>query len=279
MSLRSLGVFLLSCLAPSALLLAQQPGPAPHEVPTDPIPRHDMFRLQSRVLAERRLINVYLPPGYQASPVTAYPVVYMLDGGLAEDFPHLVNTLDSLIALRVIRPMLVVGIENTERRRDLTGPTAVAGDSAIAVHVGGSAAFREFIREELMPLIRSRYRCTEETTVVGESLAGLFIVESALVEPALFHRYIALSPSLWWNRGALIAGAEPQVAALGGADRVLYLASANEPDIVAGTARLAALLDSNPPRGFTWYYEPRPDLEHGTIFRAVIPGAFAKLLQ
>ena len=53
------------------------------------------------------------------------------------------------------REMLVVGIENTERRRDLTGPTREARDLAIAPRVGGSAAFRGFLREALMPELNS----------------------------------------------------------------------------------------------------------------------------
>jgi predicted alpha/beta superfamily hydrolase len=272
----ALGHVVAFAFAPLALA-AQSPGPvAP---PPDPIPAHQTFTIDSRAVAERRTINVYTPPAYEASPGQAFPVVYMPDGGLEEDFPHIVNTIDSLIALGVIRPMLVVGIENTERRRDLTGPTTVATDSAIAPHVGGSGPFRRFIADELMPEVRSRYRCTDETTIVGESLAGLFIVESFLMEPRLFHRYIALSPSLWWNGGELVRSAAPRLAALAGIERTLFLASANEENIVATTAALAATLAVSAPPGLTWRYEPRPDLQHSTIFRAVVPGAFAEILR
>ncbi len=47
-----------------------------------------------------------------------------------------------------------------------------------------------------MPQVRSRYHPTEETAIVGESLAGLFIVETFLLEPDLFDTYIAFSPSV-----------------------------------------------------------------------------------
>src|SRR5437868_9376185 len=110
----------------------------------DSIPAHARFVITSRVLHEERAINVHTPAGYEGSR-DRYPVLYMPDGGLDEDFPHVVNTVDSLIALGKIPPMLVVGIPNTERRRDLTGPTSVKSDSAIAPRVGGSAAFRRFI--------------------------------------------------------------------------------------------------------------------------------------
>jgi len=260
------------------LLLAGLTLGAHPAFPQDSIPKHTTFTIDSRGLAESRTINVYTPPGYAAAR-RAFPVLYMPDGALDEDFPHIVNTVDSLVRLKRIKPILVVGIPNTQRRRDLTGPTSVATDSAIAPRVGGSEAFRAFIRDELMPEIRRRYRCTDETTIVGESLAGLFIVETLLLEPTLFRRYIALSPSLWWNKDELIRTAARQLDRFPRGKRTLYLSAANEPGIEKETAELAAILKAHAPRGLTWIYEPRPDLEHGTIFRATAPGAFAKVLK
>lgn len=245
----------------------------------DPIPAHDTFTVASRALGEARLVNVHAPAGYRASAAARFPVLYMPDGGLDEDFPHVVNTVDSLIALGAIRPVIVVGIPNTERRRDLTGPTRVATDSAIAKHVGGSAAFRRFLRDELVPAVRARYRTTEERAIVGESLAGLFVVETFLREPSLFTHYVALDPSVWWDRGALVDSAAGRLTAFDAAPRTLYLATSLEPSTAVGTARLAALLEAAPPAGLRWTYEPRPDLTHATIFRGVGPAALARALR
>jgi len=184
------------------------------------------------VLGEVRTINVYTPPEY-ASDTAAFPVLYMLDGGMSEDFPHVANTIDSLIRLGLIPPVLVVGIENTERRRDLTGPTTVAKDSAIAPRVGGSAAFRSFIRDELI--------------------------------------------GVWWNGGEAVRAAHSHIGALRGAQRVLYLAAANEPQIAEATAELAAILKAQS-ADLVLFYAPRPDLAHDTIFRALAPSAFSKVL-
>ena len=130
------------------------------ETPPDPVPQHDTLMLPSRALGEARRINVHTPASYAASDTARFPVLYMPDGGLDEDFPHVVNTVDSLIALGAIRPVIVVGVPNTERRRDLTGPTRVKTDSAIAPHVGGSAEFRRFWHDELVPVIDAHYRTT-----------------------------------------------------------------------------------------------------------------------
>ena len=43
------------------------------------------------------MINVYLPPDYTADAANAYPVLYMPDGGVLEDFPHIANTIELFI--------------------------------------------------------------------------------------------------------------------------------------------------------------------------------------
>jgi len=270
-----LALGLLLGLALPACPLGAQATPPPH----DPVPAHETFTIASRALGEARPVNVHTPPGYHASSVVRFPTLYMPDGGLDEDFPHVVHTVDSLLALGAIRPVIVVGIPNTERRRDLTGPTRVATDSAIAPRVGGSAAFRRFLRDELIPAVRARYRTTDERAIVGESLAGLFVVETFLADPGLFDHYVALDPSLWWNGGAVVDSAAARLAAFDSAPRTLYLASSSVPDIAGGTARLAAQLRSAPRRGLAWRYTPRPDLTHATIFRAVGPAALAWALR
>lgn len=243
-----------------------------------PVPAHDTFTVASRALGEARLINVHVPAGYRASPRTRFPVLYMPDGGIDEDFPHVVKTVDSLIALGKIRPVIIVGIPNTERRRDLTGPTRVASESAAAPHAGGSATFRRFIRDELFPVIGARYRAAGERSIVGESLAGLFIVETFLMEPTLFQHYVALDPSIWWNRAALLDSAPPHLKTLVAGPRTLFLSSSSE-DIDAGTTRMADLLRAVPASTLTLEFVPRPDLLHSTIFAGIGPEALASALR
>jgi predicted alpha/beta superfamily hydrolase len=179
---------------------------------TDPVLPHETFTIASKLLGETRRINVYTPPGYEKAN-SRDPVLYMPDGGVDEDFPHVTSDIDAAIRAGEMRPVIVVGIENTERRRDMTPPTQVEADRKIAVHVGGSASFRAFIRNELMPVIRKRFRGNGKTAIVGESLAGLFIVETFFEEPKLFDTYIALSPSLWVERSGRRAQRR-QVAAI-----------------------------------------------------------------
>ena len=247
-------------------------GAASPQLPAQtPVLPHDSFTVQSAVMHEARRINVYTPPGYDAAGAVRYTVLYMPDGGVQEDFPHVTATVDSAIRAGQMRPVIVVGIENTERRRDMTGPTEVDDDRKIAPRVGGSAAFRAFIATELMPEVARRYRVNGERGIVGESLAGLFIVETFFEQPELFDTYVALSPSLWWNHDALVRTAAERLRAHPNLRASLFLSAANEEGIAPETAQLADILRANAPPGLTWKYEPRPDLEHSTIYRAMAP--------
>ena len=251
-------------LALSIALPACGAPPAP-SAPADPIPAHESFTIESRVLGESRLINVHVPRGRSGAPL---PVLFMPDGGLDEDFPHVVAAVESLIERGAIRPVIVVGIPNTQRRRDLTGATHVAAELAAAPVVGGSAAFRRFVRDELVPEIGRRYRTTSERSIVGESLAGLFVVETFLEDPSLFTHCVAFDPSLWWNKGALVAAAPARLKSIDAAPRTLYLASSRD-DIDDDTTRFAACVRDAALPGLRFRHDPRPDLTHATIFRAL----------
>lgn len=242
----------------------------------EPAPPHTTFTMESKAVAETRRINVYTPPGYETGS-TSFPVLYMPDGGMQEDFPHLSMTIDTAIRAGEMRPLILVGIENTERRRDVTGPTEVEEDRKIAPRVGGSAAFRRFIADELMPEIGRRYRVTDETGIIGESLAGLFIVETFFLQPELFDTWIALDPSLWWNNEELVKKAGERLKARKEQRGTLYLSSSNEEGIATPTARLAELFRANPPAGLSWQYKPRPDLRHDNIYRSVSPQVLREL--
>ncbi len=257
--------------------------PAPHSAATvatsaAPLVIGDTFTLDSEALGETRRINVYLPPGYAQPSAARFPVLYMPDGGMAEDFLHVAGLVQVSVGNGTMRPFLLVGIENTQRRRDMTGPTQSEKDKKIAPQVGGSAAFRKFLRDELMPEIKRRYRTTNETAIVGESLAGLFVVETLLLEPDLFDTYIAFDPSLWWDDERLVRQAGAKLRAWPQLERTLYLASSGDgtPEI---TARFADALSKDAPPRIHWHYEKMPDEKHSTIYHPAALKAFRMVFK
>ena len=264
----------LVAVAASALHAA----PASGANTAQPLVIGETFTLESKVLAETRRINVYLPPGYAKSDAKM-PVLYMPDGGLGEDFLHVAGLVQVSVGNETMRPFILVGIENTERRRDLTGPTDNAKDKTIAPHVGGSVLFRKFIRDELMPEVKKRYRTTDETAIVGESLAGLFVVETFFLEPDLFDIYIAIDPSLWWNDHKLVDGAAASLYARPRLAKSLWLASSSEfIGDIDQTKALAEILKADAPPGFKWHYEAMPQEKHATIYQPAALKAFRLML-
>jgi uncharacterized protein len=266
-------VVFCTLLLPTISLQASKPYQAA------PLVIGETFTLYSRILGEKRRINVYLPPDYFKSGNPRLPVLYMPDGGMAEDFLHVAGLVQVSVGNGTMRPFLLVGIENTQRRRDMTGPTENEEDKKIAPRVGGSEAFRKFIRDELMPQVKRRYRTTDETAIVGESLAGLFVMETFFLRPDMFDTYIALDPSLWWNNQKLVKTAQESLRALSGLKKTLYFASSDEQGIAEITQRLAETLGKYAPSGLHWHYEKMPYEKHSTIYHPAALKAFRSVFN
>lgn len=262
MSLRVTALIVALAALPSTKL---EQGGSVRATPATPLVVGETFTIDSAVLQETRRVNVYRPPDCVGAQAAACPVLYMPDGGAAEDFIHVAGLVQVSAGNATMRPFILVGIENTQRRRDLTGPTDNAEDKKIAPVVGGSAAFRAFIRTELMPTITSRYRVTNETAIIGESLAGLFIVETFFLEPAMFDTYIAFDPSLWWNDGEIVKRAPARLKTRDPRKVTLYVAASRD-DRGDFISQFAGVLRRDAPSSVTWRFEAMPNETHATIY-------------
>ena len=169
--------------------------------------RHEQF--PSEFLKHDRDVLVWLPPGYDWSEAR-YPVLYMHDGQnlfepdtafLKGEHWRVGETATELIAAGRIEPLIIVGIYNTGGARvDEYTPTD-------DVKLGGGHAgdYARMIIEELKPLIDRSYRTDPATTgVAGSSLGGLVSLHIGFTHPAVFTRIAALSPSVWWDRKAIL---------------------------------------------------------------------------
>lgn len=255
----------------AALLASAQPQP-PHADPVppaapQPIVIGETWRLQSQALGAERVINVWTPPSYREGD-RRYPVVYLIDGGLAQDFHHITG-LAQLGALSwQTQEMIVVGVETVDRRRELAFP--VERDAALRTQyptAGSSALFRRYLVDEVKPFVEARYRTSGEDALLGESLAGLFVVETLLKAPAAFDTYVAMDPSSWWDNGRLAEEAAALVARMPAGTRRLWLSVGSE-TLAQATHhdRLLAALRAAPADRVAFRYEPRPNLTHATIY-------------
>ena len=244
----------------------------------DPIPNHDTFKIESKQVEETRVINVWTPPEYENSN-ESYPVLYMADGGIKEDFPHIANTIAKLIKEKSIPPIILVGIENTERGRDLTGHSESEYDAQFCPLTDGAKNFREFITKELFSEIGKRYRITTKNGLIGESLSGLFVMETFMKNPESFDFYIAFDPSLWWDNHYLVRNSNDLFRKFPDKEIKLWFAGSSTEDISEYTNELNKALKNNTPNKVKWKYSDEPKEKHHTIFRATKEKALKWILN
>jgi predicted alpha/beta superfamily hydrolase len=144
---------------------------------------------------------------------------------------------------------------------------------------GGADKFREFIAQDVKPWVEANFRANDHSTVMGESLAGLFIVETLLKHPEMFDDWIAISPSMWWNNMELAIGAAERFKDTPKGKERLYLTVANEGyRHEEGIERLVDALRSDAPEGWQWAYVPLSESEtHGTLYHTAALDAFRLL--
>lgn len=164
------------------------------------------MKFQSLTMGEERRLNIYLPEGYHNNDSIDYPVIYLLDGSIEEDFIHVMGIVQfqSYSWINTIPPSIVVGISNVDRKRDFTFPTSIAKDKVDFPTTGGSANFIAFIEQEVKPMIKSNFRTNENSTLIGQSLGGLLATEIIQKKSSLFSHYLIVSPSLWWDSESLL---------------------------------------------------------------------------
>jgi predicted alpha/beta superfamily hydrolase len=240
-----------------------------------PITLGTSHQIASKELGELRTVNVVLPPSYGREAARRYPVLYLIDGGVEQDLLHVAGLAQLGGIWGRSTEAIVVGVETKDRRKELVAPTKDPELLKRYPTAGGSAAFRSFIRSEVMPLVERSYRTSGHDIVLGESLAGLFILETFLEEPALFDGYAAIDPSLWWDKEAL---SKTAAAKLGQRQkgRSLYLAAGNEGgEMRSGIDRFVGALRS---KAAAWCFAARPDLTHATIYQQLAPQALQYLL-
>lgn len=172
--------------------------------------KHEAFHSES--LPDDRDVTVFLPPGYDAAPERRYPVFYLHDGQnlfeAARAFKkgehwRVGETATALIEAGRIRPLIIVGVDNTGPRRlhEYT-PTHDRRRGG-----GGADAYGRLLVKDLKPFIDARYRTLTDaanTGLGGSSLGGLVTLYLGLKYPNVFSRLAIMSPSVWWDRRAVL---------------------------------------------------------------------------
>lgn len=205
-----------------------------HAQPGNPIVIGHIDSIHSKILGEQRKIWVYVPNSDDSAVYAKqrYPVVYLLDGD-AHFFSvaGMIRQLSSVNGNTICPQMIVVGIPNTDRTRDLT-PTHLDAappfmDSAASKTSGGGEKFISFIEKELILHIDSLYPTEPYRMLIGHSFGGLTVTNTLIHRPRLFNAYVAIDPSMWWDHQKLLHEAKLALAGRDYRGESLYLGIAN----------------------------------------------------
>lgn len=189
--------------------------------------------IESKILDEQRKLLIHIPEDFYNGNTKdiSYPVVYLLDG--ADHFHSLVGTVQQLSSRggnTICPKMIVIGIPNTNRTRDLTpdkGKVNPYVDSTFIANSGGGLNFMSFIENELIPYIDSNYPTQPYRVLIGHSIGGLTVVNTLINNPSLFNAYISIDPSMWWNDRSLLKRIEEKNFDDTFANKKMYLGIAN----------------------------------------------------
>lgn len=241
----------------------------------------------SNILGEQRKVWVYVPGNRAQNSDEHYPVVYLLDGdGHFESVVGMIQQLSEVNGNTVVPQMIVVGIPNTDRTRDLT-PTHIANDppmmdSNFSRTTGGGENFATFIEKELMPHIDSLYPTQAYKMLIGHSFGGLTVMNILTNHTKLFNAYIAIDPSMWYNKEQFLKATEKKLTTQQYNGIRLYLGIANtmpegmtldkmKKDTTADTRHIRSIfaldqfIKSNQKNGLKFASKYYPDDDHGSV--------------
>lgn len=229
------------------------------------------IQLESEILNEDRQVFIYLPRTYERFNNTC-PVLYLLDGGA--HFHHVSGLVQFLATNSRIPNMIVVGLPNTNRTRDLT-PTEVPD----RVATGGADKLLKFMEKELFPYVEKNYRTQPFRILVGHSLGGLFTHYAYLTHNDMFDAYFSLSPWLVYNDGDLLKKAKGYLEKLPDEYRFLYTTVGNEKQIIPEIEKFNQMLEESAPKSLEWDYALMAQDDHGSVVHLSIYNGLLRLYQ
>lgn len=245
------------------------------EISKVPLTFGEVVSIDSKILSESRTLNIYLPDGYNTADTLKYPVIYLLDGSMNEDFLHIVGLVQFFNLQMNMPKTIVVGIANIDRKRDFTFPTTDRKLKMDYPTTGGSRKFIDFLENEVQPYIKANYPTTNQKMLIGQSLGGLLATEILFKKPTLFTDYIIVSPSLWWDNESLLKDARMFLGAHSKMPANVYVSVGAEGEIMEREAKnLAELLKNSDKPNLNSEFLFLSNENHATILHQSVNDTF-----
>lgn len=206
----------------------------------------------SEALKENRAISISMPKSYHKTKKT-YPVLYVLDGEWIYGYAkNSVRFLSGEVVGR-IPEMIVVGIPNTDRYKDMGVRFNQKGDYL---------NFIKFIESELKPLINDKYRTNKFDIIYGWSsggaIAGYFLGE----KPQVFDAYIESGSGIGNNGAKFFTEKLPNNTYN---KQYLYASTEGIGPRIPALKRYSDLVEKIKPKNLKWKFEILDGLNHGEV--------------
>ncbi|WP_433815944.1 alpha/beta hydrolase [Flavobacterium johnsoniae] len=276
--------FLITLLIFSSPFLFSQNNKSKTTETTKPFVLGVIDEIQSKELGENRILNIYLPEGYNPKDAEKYPVIYLLDGSANEDFIHISGLVqfNSFEWINQVPKSIVVGIATVDRKRDFTFATTLEKDKKRFPTTGHSDKFIAFIEKELQPFIDKKYKTTDSKMIIGQSLGGLLSSEILLKKPSLFNKYVIVSPSIWWDNGSILNIDSQILQENFKQPTEIYIAVGKEgltpteiPRVMEVDANLLAeKIQASKSKNIKVFFDYFPNENHGTILHLAVFNSF-----
>ena len=161
--------------------------------------------------------------------------------------------------------MIVVGIANTDRTRDLT-PANTSDTTGRFPTAGGADVFLDFMSEELIPYIDQAFKTKPYKILIGHSFGGLFVNHAIVHRPEIFNDYISISPSLWWDEQKLVNQAQTHFEKNKDQKGYLFMTMGNEGGTMLGGAwKFSSVLEELAGADFHWKFVLMDQETHGSV--------------
>jgi uncharacterized protein len=230
------------------------------------IPGGERLTLPSKILGENRTVFVSLPASYPRS-VQSYPVLYLTDAQW--QFEHTRATAAFLARNAIIPEMIIVGVTNPDRTRDLYATRADFKHNGRTIpfpNSGNADRFLEFFEKDLIPWIEGSYSVTPLRILAGHSAGGNFALHAMRVKPALFQAVMAARPWLAWDDHKELKYLVPFLASDKALTRTLFFTYADEgPEMKVDMDALASALRSRKDTSLRWDSGAYPNESHDSM--------------
>jgi len=228
----------------------------------------DKQNIEHKFLSEafetERTVRVFLPERYFRDSTSTFIVVYVLDAHDDQVWNMVKGNIDYAVSRYAVIPMIAVGIASENRGSEFNP---------------NSETLHKHFKEEVFPLIESKYRIKKHRTIIGHSWGGAFVGNTIFSDKSeMFDAYLAFSPSFAANNNVIFNQADSLLRLKKDFKKFLYYSSGSvgfEEGFKNNVAKMDSLLNTYNPKNLAYTSQFFDGKDHFSALRNDILIKFA----